>query len=99
MLPGRVSRGEGGALAFPPVSCWTPTLTLPLSGPFRGREIKAPLSFLPLKGGGIRWGSAQRYEETIRDYPPAETFAQVSRNPTVRLNTGRPGVESGSGQK
>lgn len=27
------------------------------------------------------------------------TFAQVSRNPTVRLNTGRPGWESGSNAK
>ena len=37
------------------------------------------------------------------DQPPAaalaSTFAQVSRNPTVRLKTKRPGSESGSGQK
>jgi hypothetical protein len=37
------------------------------------------------------------------DQPPAaalaSTFAQVSRNPTVRLKTNRPGSESGSGQK
>jgi len=37
------------------------------------------------------------------DQPPAAalapTLAQVSRNPTVRLNTSRPGVESASGQK
>ena len=32
-------------------------------------------------------------------YPPPFTLAQVSRRPTVRLNTGRPGRESGSRQK
>ena len=31
--------------------------------------------------------------------PPPETFAQLSRRPTVRLNTSRSGVESLSGQK
>ena len=32
-------------------------------------------------------------------YPPPDTLAQVSRSPTVRLNTSRSGVESRSGQK
>src|ERR1700686_1438733 len=31
--------------------------------------------------------------------PPPATLAQVSRRPTVRLNTSRAGVESWSGQK
>ena len=33
---------------------------------------------------------------TADQAPPPTTFAQVSRKPTVRLNTSRPGVESGS---
>ena len=39
------------------------------------------------------------FAHLVIDYAPAETFAQVSRRPMVRLKTGRPGLESRSRTK
>src|SRR5262249_28315978 len=87
----RVVFGCHGAKA-PARSGKTTKLPIPLAGAQPAAVEKAEANqwiSRPITVGLDQWPAATF----------APTLAQVSRNPTVRLNTSRPAAESGSGQK
>jgi len=81
----------------------------PICAPARARFGRKAKLHIPITGAQPAAVEKARHQLIVgvtrgsADQPPAAalapTLAQVSRNPTVRLNTSRPGVESASGQK
>ena len=71
----------------------------PICAPARARFGRKAKLHIPITGAQPAAVEKVRSANQAPAAALAPTLAQVSRNPTVRLNTSRPGVESASGQK
>lgn len=70
-------------------------LLQPLSEPLSfGLDIVGTLIFFAVMVRLMASGASARRPAPRRAQPFATSFAQLSRNPTIRLNTSLPGVES-----